>query len=158
MPEKEWNAAGSTAEPCPCLTDAVDMLLGSFPQLGEGERITFASLGETAGLAWFPAEGKAVETEKNSVNGKSTAECRFPFQVVFRVTPQEEERRKAKNFLDDLGSWLWQRNKAEYPALDGGKSITKIVPESWGYLKKTEENGSENWVLPMYLGYQWNRE
>jgi hypothetical protein len=150
-------------EPYDSLTEAVDQLLNRFPVLGEGERIRFSSLedtsvGETAGLAWFPLEGEAVESVKGSVGGRTVSDCRYPVKAVMRISPEETKRRDAKKFLDALGEWVFSLPKEDYPELAGKKRLTGIVPQSWGFREKPEGGGWEDWAITLSFRYTWEQE
>ena len=75
-------------------------LLNTCPALC-GRKITFSTLGEDDGLAFFPSVGAAVTSEKESITGHVNQVCAYPFDIVLRCAPKTEAARmRSKELLD----------------------------------------------------------
>ncbi len=148
----------------PTLTDAIGALLCDFPGLDEGEKVAFATLRETGGMAMFPGGGPVVEDERRSVTGRVRQVCRYPFAVLYRRSGfSESARASAKERLDALGRWLGGQpvsidgtayRMAEYPALDGGRKILDFSIEAPAYLYTRDDHQVETWAVEISARYE----
>ena len=91
------------------ITDALLTLINQYPAL-DGDAIKFSTLGNDSGKAMFPISGAVVESEKENIIGHVTQVCLYPFYIIYRESGlTEENRAKAKEWLDNLGKWLEKR-------------------------------------------------
>lgn len=147
------------------VTSALRELLNQYPALSEGDEITFSTLGEDSGKAMFPISGSVIETEKQSITGKVTEICMYPFYVIYRASGLNENRKaRVKEWLDTLGKWLEQKkvliNGEEYqltelPPLTDGRKFISIRRQTPAYLDTVNENQSENWAIYISASYQY---
>lgn len=147
------------------VTSALRELLNQYPALSEGDEITFSTLGEDSGKAMFPISGSVIETEKQSITGKVTEICLYPFYVIYRASGLNENRKaRVKEWLDNLGKWLEQKkvsiNGEEYqlmelPPLTDGRKFISIRRQTPAYLDTINENQSENWAIYISASYQY---
>jgi hypothetical protein len=139
-------------------------LLNGYPALG-GRTITFSTLGDTSGLAFFPSSGAAILTDKDDVTGHVTQVCLYPFTIVFRAAPKSEgQRLKIKEFLDTIGKWTEQQpividgetlQLTDYPDLSTeGREIKSIRRTNPAHLAATYQDGIEDWTLAANLKYE----
>lgn len=146
------------------ISEAVLALLNSCPFLEIGERVAFASLGETGGLSFYPTPGAVIQTERRSITNHISQECLYNFAVVNRSYGQNESRKlSAKEFTDAIGKWLERQSVSvggniykldSYPKLTGGRIIDRIQRQSPATLDSTAEDQSELWVINMRLTYR----
>ena len=141
-------------------------LLNSYPALG-GRTVTFSTLGETSGLAFFPSSGAAILTDTEDVTGHVTQVCLYPFMLIFRAAPKTEDQRlKIKEFLDTIGKWLEQQpiliddetiQLSSYPDLHTeGREIKTIRRTNPAHLGSAYQDGIEDWTLAATLRYENN--
>lgn len=139
-------------------------LLNQFPGLKEKEKITFSTLTETSGIAFFPTAGAALLSNKESVTGKVRQVCTYPFDVIYRAAPKSEKQRmRVKEFLDLLGKWLEQQpitiqeeeyRLSEYPSLESGNRIIKTIARSTpAFINAAYDGGVEDWMISGQLTY-----
>ena len=143
------------------LRDAVRDLLNRFPGLG-GNEILFEELGEEDGIAFSADAGALVMTERTSITDHITQTCQFPFLVVYRTTASREfQKLNVSEFLENLGKWLCKEavviggteyRLTAYPALSGGRKITRIARNN-SYALVPNENQSQDWILPVSVQY-----
>ena len=136
-------------------------LLNSFPSLPTD--ITFNVLGES-GIAMFGLSGIAVLDEQENINGETTQQCLYPFNLVYRISPRTEEQKlRVKEFLDLVGEWLEQQTISiggteyhleEYPQLSTGKRIESIERQSSAHMNGAYQDGVEDWVISLQLQYE----
>lgn len=146
------------------ISEAVKTLLNSCPFLDEGETVSFASLQETGGIAFYPTGGAVVLNERRSITDHISQECLYNFAIVNRSYGQNERRKMtAKEFTDSLGKWLERQSVSvggalykleSYPDLTGGREIRSISRQSSATLDATTEDQSELWVINMRLTYR----
>ena len=146
------------------VTEAVRALLDRFPGLADGERVAFATLPETGGLAMFPGDGAVVEKESRSVTGRVRQVCRYPFAVLFRgMGLSEEGRAAAKERLDALGRWLGRqpvtldgqtRRLRDYPALTDGRRLLELTVLTPACLAERDEHRAETWAVKLAARYE----
>lgn len=147
------------------VTSALRELLNQYPNLSEGDEISFSTLGEDSGKAMFPTSGAVIETERKSVTGKVTEVCLYPFYVIYRASGLNENRKaRVKEWLDNLGKWLEQKKVlidgeeyklSEYPPLTDGRKFLSIERQTPSYLDTVNENQSENWAIYISARYQY---
>ena len=135
------------------LTGAIRALVNGFPGLAEGEKIAFATLGESGGMAMFPGDGAVVDEEHKSVTGRVRQVCRYPFVVLVRGAGLgEEARAAAKEKLDSLGRWL--EGLREYPALTGGRRFLSFSIQAPAWLYERDEHRTETWAVGLAAHYE----
>ena len=145
------------------VTSALRELLNQYPALTGSDEIAFSTLGEESGKAMFPISGAAVETSRQSVTGKVTEICLYPFYVIYRASGLSENRKaKVKEWLDNLGKWL-ERKKVmidgleyqleEYPPLTDGRTFLSINRQTPAYLDNVSDNQTEDWAIYISARY-----
>lgn len=147
------------------VTSALMELLNQYPALKSGDEITFSVLSEDSGKAMFPVSGAVIESEKKNILGQVTEVCLYPFFVIYRAAGLSESRKaKVKEWLDNLGAWLEQKevtiDGAKYrldalPPLTDGRKFLSIDRQSPAYLDTENENKSENWAISISARYQY---
>lgn len=127
-------------------------LVNSFPGRGEGENILFAELAEKGGEAMYPGAGAAIESETRSVTGRVRQVCLYPFAVIFRAAgPSEARRVYIKEWLEALGQWL---ERAQLPALEGGRKFLSISRASPAYLDGVTDDQVQTWAIALTAKYE----
>lgn len=150
------------------ITDAMKDLLNQFPGLKPGEVIKYGELSSDYGTAFFNNSGALVINEKEDITGRVNQECQYPFFVVYRSSGSSKELHKLEiqEFLDSLGKWLCREDtivdgethKLEsYPKLSGTRQIKKIIRDN-SYDTDPQENGVQDWLLPVSVEYDNNFE
>lgn len=146
------------------VTPVLKELLNSFPGFSPEQKVTFATLGESSGIAMFPVSGAAVEQTEEDILGHVQQVCAYPFSVVYRTAPKTEvQRTKIKELLDALGRWLEQQTVSldsnqyhleSYPDLSSGnRKIKNISRTSAAYLNAAYQDGVEDWMITARLTY-----
>ena len=146
------------------VSQVVLALLNSFPGLG-GKKIQFSYLDEDAGIGFFPSAGSVLESSSESITGRVTQICSYPFTLVYRVAPKSEAQRlRIKGFLDAIGRWLEQQPVVidgetvrieKYPDLPQGQRVIKsIARSSSGTLNAVYDNKVEDWTLTASVRYE----
>ncbi len=141
-------------------------LLNQCPAL-ENQTVAFATLDTTSGLAFFPASGAAIESEREDVLGHVTQVCSYPFSLYYRVAPKTEKHRlRVKELLDTMGKWLEREpitiidteyQLEQYPDLTReGRKIKSIRRGTPGYLGSAYQDGIEDWTIQATLRYENN--
>lgn len=139
-------------------------LLNQFPGLKEKEKITFSTLTETSGIAFFPTAGAALLSNRESVTGKVNQVCTYPFDIIYRAAPKSDKQRmRIKEFLDLLGKWLERQPikiqeeeylLSEYPPLESGNRVIKTIARSTpAFINAAYDTGVEDWVISGQLTY-----
>lgn len=146
------------------LTTALTDLINQYPNIREGEEITFSILDDAGGKAMFPVNGAVIESEKESITGHVTQVCLYPFCVIYRISGADAKRKAyTKEFLDNLGKWLEKQTITiknntykleEYPVLTGNRKFLTIDRQTPAYLDSINENKSENWAINISARYQ----
>lgn len=146
------------------VSTALMELLNQFPALN-GKRIKFSTLDDTSGLGFFPINGAAILSRKESITGHVSLQCAYPFNVIYRAAARTETQKLSiKEFLDTLGKWLEQQpivvsgetqKLHEYPELDEGRIITSIARTSPGHLSAAYQDGVEDWLVSILLRYKY---
>ncbi len=146
--EVKYDVKGSQV-----LTEAIRALVNGFPGLAEGEKIAFATLRESGGLAMFPGDGAVVDEEHRSVTGRVRQVCQYPFVVLLRGAGfGEEARAAAKEKLDGLGRWL--EGLGEYPGLGGGRRFLYFSIQAPAWLYERDEHRTETWAVGLAAHYE----
>lgn len=158
---EEVKPIGVDADGYKVLTNAVLALLSEFPGL-DGREIYFEELGDESGIAFSADSGALIMSERRSITDHITQACQYPFYVIYRTTATREfQKLQVQTFLDALGKWLCkepvQINGIEYrltsyPALFGGRKITRVT-RSNSYGLTPNENNSQDWMLPVTVQY-----
>lgn len=139
-------------------------LVNTCPALGKNT-VTFSTLGEDSGVAFFPGVGAAITNERESVTGHVYQMCTYPFDILWRAAPKTEGAKiRIKEQLDAIGRWLERQpvivdgvtyTMQEYPDLEVGqrliKSISRTTPAHLGSLY---QNGVEDWMISCTLRYE----
>lgn len=146
------------------VTAALRELLNQYPALPDGDEISFSTLSENRGKAMFPVSGSVIETERQSVTGKVTEICLYPFYVIYRAGGlSADNKARIKEWLDNLGKWLEQKKVlidgteyllGEYPPLTDGRKFLSISRQTPAYLDTVNEDKSENWAIYISARYQ----
>lgn len=146
------------------VTAAIRALLNDFPGLEEGEEITFASLGERDGIAFYATGGAAIESERRSVTGKVRQVCLYSFSVFVRAGgPGERARTDIKEWLDTLGRWLERqpvkvggevRTLDGYPSIGEQRKFLSFVRRSAAGLDSVAEEHVETWAVDLAARYE----
>lgn len=157
----EIKPIGADASGYKMLTNAVLSLLSQFPGL-DGREILFEELGPESGIAFSADSGALVMAETRSITDHVTQRCQYPFFVVYRTTATREfQKLQAQNFLDQLGKWICKEpveidgeviRLTSFPKLAEGRKITRINRNN-SYGLKPNENGSQDWLLPVSVEY-----
>lgn len=144
------------------MTNALLELLNTFPGL-DGIQITFSSLGEDSGVAFYPTSGAIIQSERESITGHVSQDCLYPFVVIYRAGNLSAKNKiRIKEWLDNLGKWLEKQPVYinsnvevlnEYPTLTGGRVIKEIERTSPAYLDTINDNRSENWAIGLQVKY-----
>lgn len=143
------------------INQAVKVMLNQFPGLNPGEEVKFEEIGNEEGFTFVDDSGALVYTEKKSITGVIYQDCRYPFLFVFRLrSSKERQKLVAHQFLDVLGKWICQeptiyehsQPPLEYPKLTGGRKITRVIRDNI-YSQEPQENGLQDWVLPITIEY-----
>lgn len=158
---EEVKPIGTDATGYELLTRAVKDLLNQYPGLG-GQKIAFEELGEESGIAFSADAGALVMSERRSITDHVVQTCQFPFLVIYRTSATREfQKLNVSTFLDSLGKWIckepveingMEHRLFSYPALSSGRKITRITRNN-AYGTVPNENGSQDWVLPVSVQY-----
>lgn len=135
--------------------DAVLALLNEFPDLDA--KILFGVLDEDGGISMESEVGALVIAENVDIVGGVHRQCQFPFLVVYRGDSTNElQKLHISATLDNLGSWLCREpdadTVAQWPALTGGRQITRITRDNV-YAVVPNENMTQDWCLPVTVFY-----
>lgn len=144
------------------MTNAILELLNQYPGL-DGIQITFSSLGEDSGVAFYPTTGAIIQNERESITGHVSQNCLYPFVVIYRAGNLSQKNKiRIKEWLDNLGKWLEKQPVLimdqvvvleKYPELTGGRVIKEISRTTPAYLDTINENRSENWAIGLQVQY-----
>lgn len=158
----ELKPIGRDATGYEVLTAAVKDLLNHFPGLLSGDDVKFEELGEDSGIAFSANAGALIYSEKQDICGVYHQTCQYPFYLVYRTeSTKERQKMSIQEFLDTFGKWLCREpciidgaevDKAVYPALSSGREIKRITRDN-SYGPDPQENGVQDWVLPVYVHY-----
>lgn len=158
---EEVKPIGTDATGYELLTRAVKDLLNQYPGLG-GQKIAFEELGEESGIAFSADAGALVMSERRSITDHVVQTCQFPFLVIYRTSATREfQKLNVTTFLDSLGKWIckepveingMEHRLFSYPALSSGRKITRISRNNV-YGTVPNENGSQDWILPVSVQY-----
>ena len=145
------------------VSTALMALLNKFPGL-DGKEITFSTLSDTAGIAFFPTSGAVILSDKEDVTGHVRQVCMYPFTVVYRAAPKTETQKlRIKELLDAIGKWLERQpvvikgetyQLEKYPDLGEGRDIKSISRKNPGHLNGTYQDGVEDWAIAASLQYE----
>lgn len=143
------------------LTRAVKDLLNQYPGLS-GQKISFEELGEESGMAFSADAGALVMSERRSITDHVSQSCQYPFLVIYRTSATREyQKLNVTAFLDSLGKWLCKEpveigdfvyRLTDYPGLSSGRKITRITRNN-SYGTVPNDNGSQDWILPVSVQY-----
>lgn len=143
--------------------DAMKYLLNQYPGLTGGEKVKFEETKIEAGIIFSDNSGALVYTQKTYVSGNREQTCRYPFYLVYRAASSAKEQQKMsiQEFLEMFGNWLCKEDAvidgetyhlASYPELSRGRKITRITRDN-SYGTEPQENGVQDWVLPVTVEY-----
>lgn len=143
------------------LTNAVLDLLSRFPGLN-GREILFEELGTDSGIAFSADNGALIMTERRSITDHVRQLCQYPFYIVYRTaSTQEYQKLQVQAFFDAIGKWLCKEpavvngetvRLTSYPPLSGDRKITRVA-RSNSYGLEANENGVQDWLLPVTIEY-----
>lgn len=137
-------------------------LINTFPSMN-GRKVCFSTLEQTSGIGFFPLSGAAVIKETKDITGTCYQTCQYPFVIIYRAAPKNEEARlRIKEFLDLLGKWLEKQavpsaNPTQIDAFlspDGSRRIKTISRTSPAYLDKAYDDGIEEWCISINATYR----
>lgn len=139
-------------------------LLNAFPGLDKQE-IKFSTLGEAAGIGFFPTSGAALLTDKTDITGHVMQVCLYPFNIIYRAAPKTEvQKLRIKEFLDTLGKWLEQQpvtiegkvyKLSSYPDLASDNRLIKSISRTnSAHLAAAYNDGTEDWIISCSLKYE----
>lgn len=139
-------------------------LLNQFPGLTKGQKISFATLGKTDGIAFFPSSGAAILRERKSITGHVWQACLYPFVIIYKSIPKTQaERLNIKEFLDALGKWLQKQpiqvggesyQLSAYPECSTNRVIRSIELTQPSFIAQMEQNGTEHWEIVCRVNYE----
>lgn len=145
------------------VSTALIALLNTFPGLGK-RKITFSTLTETSGIAFFPTSGAVLLSNRESITGHIRQSCAYPFNIVYRSAPKTEKQKlRIKEFLDALGRWLERQpvtlkdteyTLPAYPDLEKGRKIKSIARATPSFLERAYQDGVEDWTIRLTLNYE----
>ena len=158
---------GVDADGYDILTTAIKALLNQYPGLQENETIRFEQLEDDSGIAFSNDNGALVYSEKEDVCGVMHQICQYPFFVIYRTASlREKQKINVQEFLDSLGKWICREpvtidgvdtRLTTFPELSGGRIIKRITREN-SYGTVPQENGVQDWLLPLTVRYEYNYE
>lgn len=158
---------GVDADGYDILTTAMKALLNQYPGLQEDETIRFEQLEDDSGIAFSNDNGALVYSEKEDVCGVMHQVCQYPFFVIYRTASlREKQKINAQAFLDSLGKWICREpvtidgvdtRLTTFPELSGGRIIKRITRDN-SYGTVPQENGVQDWLLPLTVRYEYNYE
>lgn len=147
------------------LTEAVKDLLNRFPGLHNDETVKFEDLDSKSGIAFSADNGALVFAEKEDVVGTVHQTCQYPFYIVYRTTSATERAKlQIQDFLSMFGKWICRepveingvcQQLNAYPALTGDREIKKVTRDN-SYGLEPQENGVQDWILPVSIEYTNN--
>ncbi len=160
----EFKPIGKDATGYEVITEAMKDLLNQFPGLLPGESVKYEELGDDEGIAFSNDAGALVYAQTEDVTGGIHQICQYPFFIVYRAAGSAKERQKMsiQEFLDAFGKWLCKEPvtiKGEtyklsgYPKLLGGRQIKRITRDN-SYGTEPQENGVQDWLLPVTVEYR----
>ena len=142
------------------LTVAVKDLLNQYPGL-KGS-IKFEELEKDSGIAFSADNGALVFSEKMDITDTVHQVCQYPFFVIYRTaSTRERQKMTAQKFLDTLGKWICREpveidgtvmRLAVFPQISGNRVIKRITRDN-SYGLEPQENGVQDWVLPVSVQY-----
>lgn len=146
------------------VSTALMELLNSFPGLYPGERIDYATLSESSGIAIFPTSGSAIRQEVADVTGHVEQTCDYPFIAIYRASGlSQRNKENVKEWLDNLGRWLEKQTivlngkehkLSEYPSLTRGRKFEIVKRSSPAFLDSINEDKAENWAINLTATYK----
>lgn len=149
------------------LTTAIKALLNQFPGLYENETVKFEELGEDSGIAFSADNGALIFSETEDILGGVRQTCQYPFYIVYRtISTRERQKMSIQEFLDTFGKWLCrepvvidesEQRLLKYPTLSQGRKITKVTRDN-SYGLEPQENGVQDWILPVSIEYKYDFE
>ena len=158
---------GKDASGYDVLTTAAKALLNQFPGLYENETVKFEELGEDSGIAFSADNGALIFSETEDVLGVVHQTCQYPFYIIYRTSStRERQKMSIQEFLDTFGKWLCrepividgeEQRLSKYPALSQGRKITKVTRDN-SYGLEPQENGVQDWILPVSIEYKYDFE
>lgn len=158
---------GKDAEGYEILTEAMKALLNQYPGLYDGEKIKYEELRTDSGISFYADTGALIFSEKEDICGTMHQVCQYPFIVVYR-TASDKERQKlsVQKFLDNLGKWICREpvtvdgtetRLSAFPELSRGRVIKRITRDN-SYGTEPQENGVQDWLLPITVKYEYEWE
>lgn len=146
------------------LSRAILNLVNEYPMLDKDDRITFSMLPEDKGKALYPTNGAVIQSEKEGITGHVTQNCLYPFNIIFRASPSNEERKiYIKEWLDNLGKWLERQyirgdgdtyKLFDYPGIGENRKIISIARQTPAFLNNINKNNAEDWYISLVVRYK----
>ncbi|MGN0605898.1 MAG: hypothetical protein ACI4JM_05200 [Oscillospiraceae bacterium] len=126
-------------------------LINSCPYIPGGFTVQYGQLAESECMALIAVPG-AVKL-KEYITGSYLAQ--FPTALYYRSYPKDTlQRLNAQKIIDNTGQWL---ENAEYPAIDGNRTIQKIYRASSSEIAYRGDNGIEDWQILITLEYKFQK-
>lgn len=158
---------GKDAEGYDILRDAMKALLNQYPGLLEDQKIKYEEIGKDGGICFFSEAGALIYSEKEDICGTMHQVCQYPFFVVYRADSQKErQKNQIQNFLENLGRWICREpitidgseaRLSAFPELSRGRVIKRIIRDN-SYGTEPQENGVQDWLLPITVKYEYDWE
>lgn len=137
-------------------------LLNTFPGMN-GRKVCFSTLGNDAGIGFFPLSGAVVTREEKDITGTVYQTCQYPFFIIYRSSPQNESAKiLIKEFLDTIGKWVERQTVSidgkqilleHYPDLEGNRKIKSVARTTPAYLDNANDDGIEDWSVSVTCTY-----
>lgn len=137
-------------------------LLNTFPGKN-GRKVCFSTLGNDAGIGFFPLSGAVVTREEKDITGTVYQTCQYPFCLIYRAAPKSEiAKLRIKEFLDTVGKWLERQPVTvdgkqflleNYPELEGNRKIKSVARTTPAYLDSATNDGIEDWSVSVTCTY-----
>lgn len=137
-------------------------LLNTFPGMN-GRKVCFSTLGNDAGIGFFPLSGAVVTREEKDITGTVHQTCQYPFLLIYRSAPQNEIAKiRIKEFLDTIGKWVERQTVSidgkqflleNYPELEGNRKIKSVARTTPAYLDSVTDDGIEDWSVSVTCIY-----
>ena len=151
---KKREVIGQDASGSTILNKAVQQMLNQYPGL-DGRNISFEQLGRDSGIAFSADSGALIISERKDITGHVKQTCSFPFFIVYRTASSRDvQKLHVAEFLDGIGKWVCgETGPLTYPDLGQGRTIKRVTRSNY-YGTAPEENGVQDWILPVTVQYQ----
>ena len=132
------------------ITQALMELVAGVPGF---EDVVFGSLGAEGGVALIPEEGKATESVRRFVTGRTRRVGRYPFVVAAGAGGLGADRRaNLKERLEALGAYL--ETVESLPDIGGAGKLLSIERVKAAYMDGQARDRTERWVMHLAAKYE----